>query len=208
MRIKETQNKKLLVEGNDDQHVVWALCKKFHIRDNFDVIDCQGIENIYNQIPIRFKQSNINTLGIIIDADSDIKIRWNEARKIFNNQGYAFCDEIPKEGLIIHETGLIKIGIWIMPNNDTKGMLEDFISFLVEEGDELFPIVKEYLAEIEKKSLNKYSSIHKSKALIHSWLSIQEDPGISMGLAITKRYLSTEDEVCLLFVDWLRKLYE
>lgn len=28
---REKFNKKLLVEGNDDQHVVWALCKKFDL---------------------------------------------------------------------------------------------------------------------------------------------------------------------------------
>lgn len=32
---KENYTKKLLVEGNDDQHVIWALCEKFNIPETF-----------------------------------------------------------------------------------------------------------------------------------------------------------------------------
>lgn len=44
MKIKEKYpRQKLLVEGNDDQHVVWALCEKYQITENFDVIDSRGV---------------------------------------------------------------------------------------------------------------------------------------------------------------------
>lgn len=56
MKRSEKFKKKLLVEGNDDQHVIWALCEKFGVVENFDVIDCEGVENLLNQIPVRFKQ--------------------------------------------------------------------------------------------------------------------------------------------------------
>ena len=52
MRIKEKFNKKLLVEGNDDQHVIWALCAQFKIIETFDVIDCEGIDKLLEQIPV------------------------------------------------------------------------------------------------------------------------------------------------------------
>jgi hypothetical protein len=49
--------------------------------------------------------------------------------------------------------------------------------------------------------------IHKSKARIHTWLAWQEDPGTPMGLAITKSYLDTNQELCNLFVNWLNNLF-
>lgn len=208
MRIKEKFNKKLLVEGNDDQHVVWALCEQFKVDETFDVIDCEGIEKLLDQIPVRFKQSNVDTIGIIIDADSDLLIRWNNLKVLLNAQGFVLPDDIPKSGLIVFETGRISIGIWIMPNNDLNGMLEDFMAFLVPSDDNLLPIIKENLNVIEKKQLNKYKSIHKSKAIIHSWLSVQEDPGTPMGLSITKRYLTTEEGICLNFVSWMKGLFK
>lgn len=208
MRIKERFNKKLLVEGNDDQHVILALCKQFNVDQTFDIIDCEGIEKLLDQIPVRFKQSNVDTMGIIIDADSDIVIRWSNLKVLLNAQGFVLPDDLPKSGLILFETGRISIGIWIMPNNDLNGMLEDFIAFLVPPNDNLLPIIKESLNLIEDKQLNKYKPIHKSKAIIHSWLSVQEDPGTPMGLSITKRYLTTDEDICLNLVNWLKGLFK
>ncbi len=207
MRIKEKFNKKLLVEGNDDQHVIWALCKQFEVDEAFDVIDCEGIENLIDQIPVRLKQSNIDTIGIIIDADTDLQLRWYNLKQLFNVLGFVLPDNLPECGLILKELGKITIGVWIMPNNNLNGMLEDFIKFLVPPTDTLFPVIMENLNDIEGKQLNKYKLIHKSKAVIHSWLSVQEDPGSPMGLSITKRYLSTDDDTCRKLISWLSALY-
>jgi hypothetical protein len=207
MRIKEKFNKKLLVEGNDDQHVIWALCEQFKVNETFDVIDCEGIEKLFDQIPVRLKQSNIDTIGIIIDADSDLQLRWNNLKQLLNAQGFVLPEILPERGLIHSKLGRISIGIWIMPNNNLNGMLEDFINFLVPPDDTLFPVINENLNEIERKQLNKYKLIHKSKAIIHSWLSVQEVPGTPMGLSITKRYLTTDDNTCKKLIDWLNDLY-
>jgi hypothetical protein len=91
-------------------------------------------------------------------------------------QGYTVPDELPLTGLIVTNAGNKRIGVWIMPNNNLNGILEDFISFLVPQDDELLPIVNATLQNLEDQKLNKYSLMHKSKAAIHSWLSWQEDP--------------------------------
>ena len=208
MRIRENFNKKLLVEGNDDQHVIWAICERFKVYENFDVIDCEGITNLYEQLPIRFKQAQVDTIGIIIDADSEIKDRWKSISSLLTLQGFSLPNEIPPEGLILNDHSGIIIGVWLMPNNNENGMLEDFISFLVPNEDNILPIVIDTLTRIEGKGLNRYSLTHKSKATIHSWLSLQEDPGTPMGLSITKRYLSTDNETCLKLVNWLNELYK
>ncbi|ELY2018334.1 hypothetical protein SL053_002254 [Flavobacterium psychrophilum] len=207
MRIKENFNKKLLVEGNDDQHVIWALCEKFTVNENFDVIDCEGITKLYEQLPVRFKQAQVNTIGLIIDADSEIKDRWKSISALLSLQGFIIPQEIPIDGLILKDNSGFKIGVWIMPNNNENGMLEDFISFLVPKDDKILPIVNDTLTNIENQGLNQYSLIHKSKATIHSWLSLQSDPGTPMGLGITKRYLTTDEETCLKLVNWLKELY-
>ena len=207
MRVKEKFSKKLLVEGNDDQHVIWALCEKFEVSETFDVIDCEGIAKLNEQIPVRFKQSGIDTLGIIVDADTEIKSRWTSLKGLLSAQGFEIPNDLPSSGLVLKNESNIKVGVWIMPNNNLNGMLEDFISFLVPKDDKLLPIVNSTLEDIEKKKLNKYASIHKSKAVIHSWLSWQEDPGTPMGLGITKRYLTTDEETCSLLIKWLDELF-
>lgn len=207
MKIQEKFTQKLLVEGNDDQHIIWALCQKYNLTQNFDVIDCIGIENIFRQIPVRFKQPDIQTVGIIVDADIDMKKRWVAVQNILKNKNLNVPENCPKTGLIVQNEA-IKVGVWLMPNNETNGMIEDFIRFLVPDDDDLLPIVENHLLEIEVQNLNVYPNIHRSKALIHSWLGVQETPGIPMGLAITKQYLDTNKENCTIFINWLQKLFE
>ncbi|MEI6141525.1 MAG: DUF3226 domain-containing protein [Mariniphaga sp.] len=207
MKPNQIFNKKLLVEGKDDQHVIWALCEKFKVKESFDVIDCEGIDRLIEQIPVRFKQSGLEALGVIIDADSDIGTRWDSLKGLLSTFGYIVPLNLPLNGLILRNEDNIKVGVWIMPNNNLNGMLEDFIVFLVPKDDQLSPIVNQTLDHIESLNLNKYSLIHKSKATIHSWLSLQEDPGTPMGLAITKRFLTTEEQTCGLFIKWLDELF-
>lgn len=211
MKIQEKFFKKLLVEGNDDQHVIWALCEKNKLKENFDVIDCGGIEKLNNEIEVRLKSTDIldfDTLGIIIDADSDINKRWSTLKKMLIQKGFNLTNELPPSGLVYKNAEEVKIGIWIMPNNNLNGMLEDFIRFLVSKDDLLLPIANETLEQIEKQNLNQYNTIHKSKTLIHTWLAWQEDPGTPMGLSITKKYLTTDEETCNKFVNWLKELFK
>ncbi|MGF7232950.1 DUF3226 domain-containing protein [Arachidicoccus sp.] len=204
---REKFNSKLLVEGKDDQHVIWALCAKFNLAQNFDVIDCEGITNLLEQIPVRFKQSGINTIGIIVDADSNLQSRWNSLKDLLKAQGFNLPHDLPAEGLIEKNADNKRIGVWIMPNNNLNGMLEDFISFLIPQNDNLLPVVKATLQDIEDKNLNKYRGTHKSKAVIHTWLAWQEVPGTPIGSSITKSYLTTNVESCFQLINWLKLLF-
>ena len=203
----------LLVEGNDDLHVIAALCQKFQIAHNFHIEDCKGVSNLLHGLPVRLKGSGeIHTMGIVIDADLDLISRWNEIKNILKNSGkYSVIpEEFPKGGLILYpdDSDDIKVGVWIMPNNEVNGMLEDFISFLIPEYDELMKPVNVALDSIETQGINRYANIHRSKAYMHTWLAWQEDPGTPMGLAITKKYLSTHSQICNLFVDWIKGMFE
>ncbi|WP_297072284.1 DUF3226 domain-containing protein [uncultured Duncaniella sp.] len=208
----ERHDRQLLVEGNDDCHVLYALCEKFKLPETFDIIDCKGIGNLFKGLPTRIKSSGaINTIGIIIDADTDILARWETVRNILLSSGkYDNVPNIcPEGGLILHPIipEDITFGVWIMPDNKTNGMLENFTTYLIPNDDRLLQVVDETLDRIESEGLNRYELIHREKARIHSWLAWQETPGTPMGLAITKKYLSTEPPVCQAFVKWLNSLF-
>ena len=207
--MSRTKSKQLLVEGNDDMHVVLALCEKFNLKENFDIIDLEGIDTLLKNIPVRLKTDNLETLGIIIDADKNISAQWEKLKKIFANSGYATDGILSLDGFIQKNPDGIKIGVWIMPNNHLPGMLEDFIKFLIPPDDKLMSVVQAHLENIEENNLNKYNKeIYKSKALVHSWLAVQENPGTPLGQSITKKYLTTDSETCSIFINWLKELYE
>jgi hypothetical protein len=205
--VKEKHRRKLLVEGNDDRHVIWALCEKHHVPEHFDVIDCCGIDNLEKRISVTFKMPGVETVGIIVDADTNLRSRWETLKNILTTVGFKMPDTLPESGLIL-TNGIQKTGIWIMPNNNSTGMLEDFISFLIPDGDLLLPVVDSTLQTIESRNLNKYSIGHKSKATIHTWLAWQEDPGVPMGASITRKYLSADEITCRKFIHWLNELFE
>lgn len=197
----------LLVEGKDDMHVILALCQKFNIPENFSVHDCEGIEPLLDQIGVWLKSSAVKNLGIIVDADTDIAARWQQLKEELGKLQVKLPETLDASGYIgVNEKGQ-KVGIWMMPNNNLNGMLEDFIQFLVPPNDALLPEARQILATLEAKEVQQYKDVHQSKALIHTWLAWQEDPGTPLGLAITKKYLTVEEENCRVLMTWISKVF-
>lgn len=154
------------------------------------------------------KKPNVEVIGVVIDADPDLDARWNSIKYNLKKLGYD-VPLLPTIGgtIIEGKERNPTIGIWLMPDNNATGMLEDFVKYLIPENDMLLKETDRILVEIEERQLHKYNPIHKSKAQIHTWLAWQEDPGTPMGLAITKSYLNTNTELCQQFVEWLNQLF-
>ena len=99
------------------------------------------------------------------------------------------------------------MGIWLMPDNQLPGMLEDFVAQLIPSADTLRGKADAILQEIELEGLQRFTGLHRPKALIHTWLAWQEEPGQPMGLAIRARALGHDSPTALAFVAWLRRLF-
>lgn len=213
MSRKSNKNSHLLVEGKNDQHVVWALCQMHQVPETFDVIvpgeveeGGGGIGPLLEDIPIRLKESDLQSLGIIIDADEDVQARWNSVRDRLHRAGYEVPAQPVPNGFILALPNRPQVGLWVMPDNQLPGMLEDFVSHLIPPKDRLKPIAEKTLQSIEKKKLSLYRS-HRSKALIHTWLAWQETPGMPMGQAITARVLLHDQTSANNFIAWLKRLF-
>lgn len=202
----------LLVEGADDLHIIKAICAKFNVNESFTITDCNGVEKLLGSLAVRLKgDGDTKVVGIVLDADTDATARWTSLRSILISSGkYNNIPQVcPKSGLVIPPISKsdMKFGAWIMPDNSTPGMIEDFAAMLIPDGDNLAALADKTLQHIEAKNMNRYKAVHRTKAHIHTWLAWQEDPGTPMGLAITKRYLTTDPPVCHDFVDWLNRLF-
>jgi hypothetical protein len=204
---QENFDNKLLVEGNDDQHVVWAICKQFQIKQTFDVIDLEGIDNLMEDLLVRPKQADISRLDIVLDADTDSRGRWQQVQDKLTKFGYQLPDSPNSLGTIVAAKEMPQVGVWLMPNNQDPGMIEDFIRFLVPAGDERLALAEETIDALEARSLQQYIPNHRAKALIHTWLAWQKNPGTPLGQAITKRYLTTDTALCQQFATWLNRLF-
>jgi hypothetical protein len=204
----------LLVEGKNDQHVIWALCNQYQLPETFSVEvpeedGTEGIEALLAGLPARLDEPKLQTLGIVVDADRDLAARWQAVRDRLTASGYQNIPKVPPaEGWVYAPPELPRVGVWLMPDNQLPGMLEDFVARLMPPEDALRPKAEAILQEIEEACLNCYTLVHRPKALIHTWLAWQETPGMPMGQAITARVLSHDCASALTFVEWLQRLFE
>lgn len=143
-----------------------------------------------------------------MDADSDFNARWMSIKNITAKQNYSLPSNISTNGLIEKNDSNIQLGIWIMPNNQSTGYLEDFIQNLIPKEYKLMPIANEVLKNIETKNLNLYQPIHHAKALIHTWLAWQKVPGLPFGTAINSELLVSKSANSKNFSNWLSNLFK
>jgi hypothetical protein len=203
----------LLVEGKDDQHVVWALCGRHQLPDAFAVetpgSKADGIDALLDGLSVRLRADNLKTLGIMVDADQNLLARWQSVRDRLSASGYIDIPAQPVSGgWISDQTDLPRAGVWLMPDNSATGMLEDFVKRLVPDNDVLLPYAEDVLDEIEQNDWRRYGNNDRPKSLIHTWLAWQEKPGTPMGLAITERALRHDSPLAQAFVAWLKRLFE
>jgi hypothetical protein len=205
-----TTKKILLVEGTDDEHVVKHLCNHHGLPHIDEIAKMGGIEKLIESFPVRLKESDLEAIGVLVDADTNIQTRWDSLRDRLLAAGYPVVPPMPAaQGAIVvppADTLLPRVGIWLMPNNKTNGILEDFLRFLVPTPD---PVL-----EHAQQSLNTIPDGHRlftvndePKALIHTWLAWQQDPGRPFGTAITARYLDAGVPEAVAFANWLRLLF-
>ena len=200
----------LLVEGREDREVVFHLCNHHGLdnRNLFEVIAKEGYEQLRDDLRVRSRVPGLQVIGAVIDADMDIADRWRSIRDVLESSGYTNLPAAPEaQGTIIAAQGnLPRMGIWVMPDNRLSGMLEDFIQRLVRQDDSLVPHVQTALDGIPEMDRRFKPSYH-TKALIHTWLAWQEEPGTPLGQAVTKHYLDGNHEIAQQFLTWMRTLF-
>jgi hypothetical protein len=201
----------LLVEGIDDEHVLKHLCGNRGGPKLDEVKPHESVERLLDSIPVRLKASEDGDIfGVVIDADTDLAARWRSLRDRLIRVGYDRVPDNPScDGTILDPpagTLLPRVGIWIMPDNQAKGILEDFLRFLVPAGSCLFDHVESSVAAIPEGE-RRFSQLAEPKAIIHTWLAWQKEPGKPLGTAITARYLDPGVPQVDVLVSWLNRLF-
>lgn len=198
--------RRLLVEGKDDKHVVWGLCELYGVPQAFDVEDAEGVDPLLGLVSVQLRGSGMERVGVVVDADSEVSARWASLAGLLRDHGYEDVPHTPEpDGTIVAEPGRPVFGVWLMPDNTTAGMLEDFVAGLVPAGDPLLLRAANTVDAIPERE-RRFPDVRRSKAVIHTWLAWQEEPGSPMGQAIGKRDLDGSAPAARRFVAWLRRL--
>ena len=201
----------LLVEGEDDEHFVHHLIKQLNLGlliGKESIKHSRGFPNILNVLSVQIKVPGRKAVGIIVDANSNLADRWESLKEKLKNEGIE-CPSSPTIGGTIIESPSNqkpRTGIWIMPDNDSNGELEDFVIQMIPDNDDVWPLAESYIDGIPLKSQKfKFSKIQRAK--LYAWLSTRESPD-RMGLAVTKGDLDLRGKLTKQFADWLTNLFK
>lgn len=206
----------LLVEGKQDVRVIpylieanginWGTRKSpvVYIRD-YD-----GYQNLVDPdvISTELQASGLSVLGIMLDADDNPSGRWQSIRSASLKSIPDLPETLPEEGLIHTSPNGIKFGVWIMPDNKMRGMLETFLTYMIPKDNEtLWQFAQAVVHEAKTKGA-VFTDSHFDKANIYTWLAWQHPPGRQLHQAITERILNPAHPNAQGFVTWFRTLYE
>ncbi len=211
---------RLLVEGETDIHVVANLAivkglsnpkgyetkKKFE--QQFSIIG-DGKYGLKERIPTVLKTEGLTNFGIILDADANAQSTWESVKNILQQAGYNGLPSTRPANGIIEITGKPKIGIWIMPDNQNQGYLEDFLKQLVPIGDLLLPKANRIVQDLIDNELNRFTVIKRTKAEMYTWLAWQEKPELPFGTSIaTQQVFDLNALLADTFLTWLQTIFE
>ena len=222
-KIRNRHENLLLVEGNNERFTIpelveangftWEIDKKkkeylVYINDygggDTKIVRSAVISTELN-VPGR------KALGLIVDADDNCAKRWESVRN-------ACLRSIPDLPIDLPETGLIhnaftknnkpvKFGVWIMPDNKTRGMLETFLAYLVpNENELLWQYVRQIVIAAKDKGAN-YKATHLDRANIYTWLALQNPPGRQLHNAVMEKILNPQHPKARVFIEWFQNLY-
>ena len=199
----------LLVEGRDDKYVIRNLYKN---PNNLRVKPIGSVEKLLENIPVELKMASEeeSVIGVIVDADDDPKARWQSLYDRFTRAGYHDVPNHPDpKGMVVDsqvEPILPKAGAWIMPDNESTGTLEDFLYFLVPEADRLYDHACKSVDSIPTTD-RLFTYNDKPKAIMHTWLAWQKEPGRPYGTAIQAGFLDSNVPQANALVSWLERLF-
>ena len=208
--------KKLLVEGGTDKRVVPYLMEA-----NGVVWESAGQPVVYIEpyggindllkpgvIESELKASGLEALGVMVDANGDAHNQWKRVRTRCHDQFDQLPHDIPAGGLDVFHSDGPRFGVWIMPNNQFSGMLEDFLIQLIpDDSQRLYELAQNCVSEAARHAA-PFKEVHKKKAEIHTWLAWQDEPGPQLHQAVHHRVLDPEKPESQSFVNWFRSLFE
>ncbi len=218
---------KLYVEGPDDIGVINGLLFRHGIDtkkgEEYLHIKSQGSDDkLLSCIQDATRIATEYPVGFVIDIDTEAHQRWNAVRDQLVKAGVGSVpDRCPPDGFIGKIPDYPHLcGAWLMPDCSTSYLkLEDLCRTLIPEGDLLWESTRARVQEVkrivdecnvsleESRRYKRFRDVDTIKAEVHSWLSIQFNPGIPLGGAIVARIFGHDSEQAIAFLKWLGRLY-
>ena len=209
-----TIDRLIWVEGNSDLQVVRTLRQYAMEQTQFWIERTGGVQQLLNNVPNDLQNSKFigrsptPALGYVVDADDDHQTIWEKlktrCRDVSIPEQYRVWlpDEPNPDGTIVmRPRPRLKVGVWVMPDNEHPGELEDFLVSMVPCNETDWHLARKYVHNSERKFGKKVT-----RAEVLSWIATRMYPG-RFDEAIKNGDLRTDGELCQTFIAWLSRLF-
>jgi hypothetical protein len=202
------QPKLLIGEGNDEVEFFQALLEYLYIKD-VQVEDYRGKNGLTRYLKTlsepRTGFRDVISLGITRDADGyNTPVQHDSAARAFQSvQDALKSASLPVPLQPIEKAGdLLNVSVFILPDCNSPGMLEDLCLSSIEDTEEL-ACVDGFMSCMQTAG-RKAPNIAKAK--LHAWLSMQEVSDFRIGLAAQQKVWDWEHPKFDKIKEFLRNL--
>jgi hypothetical protein len=192
--------KVLIGEGRDEVNFLGALCTHLGLTD-VQVEEYGGKGNLsryLREFGVRPGRPNVVSLGITRDADSAVAQVFQSICTLLGNNGLPVPVAAGQMA-----AGPPRIGLFILPDNQRDGMLEDLCLDAVQT-DGAVVCVTEFFQCVGKNTLRQPKPM--AKARVHAWLASQDDPELRLGEAAQRAYWPWTNPVFQPLIQFLQTL--
>lgn len=215
--VRAPNERLLLVEGHDDRFVIANLYEKatkttWEQSERQYLVDIDPLgsnQQVLSAVRVKWKESGRKYVGIVVDADEATAGRWNQVKAHAPQEVAGLLPQaIPTEGLVVNLPSGKRFGAWIMPDNESAGMLETFLNTLRSTSKELSDHVVKSMRDAQPLMNGKgWINAHADKAELHTWLAWQNPPGRQLHEAVMHNLLDITGPTAGAFVRWMKNLY-
>lgn len=204
-----SHSRELFVEGTDDEHAIGQLL----VRRGFDPLalpefkESGSKKEVLRAIRVAVRAATGGSVGFVLDGNDDPKATWESAAARLRDVGVETPAGIPAGGFAGESEDYgTRVGVWLMPDNRQTGALEDFLQDLIDEGDPLLPHAEESAGRAKDLGA-RFGRTAVLKAVLHSWLAWQEEPGRPYGVAVKARYFGATSTAAEQFLTWFERVF-
>jgi hypothetical protein len=206
----------LLVEGKGEQYSIPELMDAYTVWGDkpkdwvVQIKEMNGIETILKRgvISAESKTPGLRALGVIVDADDKFVVRWERLKTLCRDISDSIPDDLPPQGMIHITPKGLRIGVWIMPDNSSHGMMETFLARLLSpECAPIWHFARSSCVDVSRHE-HSHNAAHRDKAEIHTYLAWIEPPGQTLPEAIISRAINAKLPLARQFVSWMIDLFQ
>lgn len=209
-KIRETAVHRLVVEGRDDQYTVINLMKRHGW--NWDqpewffpyIHKAEGVDEILRSLGTELRART--RTGFVLDVDFSLPDRWTAVRDQLVKAKFQPPTSPASDGTILEHQGR-RAGVWLMPDNQSPGRLEDFLATLIPSGDSCWPWAQQSAATAKANHWAPFADKDRIKAELHTWLAWRASPGQPFGTAITAATFDHDAALAATFAAWMNRLF-